>query len=425
MPTIAVLPTLLLSALLSSAFPSAAIAAPVQVATQAANSSTQPAIASFFSSPEFSAALLSPDARFLAMRMVGPNGRERLAVVDLSDNAIKVVAQFSDVDVGRFEWVNDDRLVFDTDDKDAAIGEMMYAPGIYAVDHDGSDFLQLASRSANPKNQGASLVLPANTRLSNQKGLQDSDYIYVLSQHRDGAGQPDYINLLHLNTRTGQHQLVERPGPVRRWLFDHQGEPRLAVTRERNVEQIFYREPDSGAWRQLAQSDAYLGGKDSFSPLAFGPDGALYVRARVKSDKSAIHAYDLAAGKVGKQLVAVDGYDFSGALVTSNDEMLGVRYLAKAYSTLWFSKRMQELQKLADSALPDTINQLSVAARAQGGKVLVVAYSDRQPAIYYLLDSASGKLSKVGATYPAIDPAVMATQELVHYPARDLSLIHI
>ncbi|CDG81166.1 hypothetical protein [Janthinobacterium agaricidamnosum] len=315
-------------------------------ATAQAQAAIPPPIADFFDNPEFSAALLSPDGRWLAMRMNGPQQRERLAVVDLSDYSIKVVAEFADVDIGEFEWVNPQRLIYNTRDRQIGRADLEYGPGLYAVNRDGSAFKQLASRSGTHRNNlGVAKMLPWHTFMMQQKGAQDTEYVYVLSQHYNSLQRPDYVDLLRLNTLTGHGEIVPRPGKTRRWLLDHQGQPRLAVTGERDMEQIFYRDPGKAEWRKLAEFKTYFGGPGNFVPFAFGPNGTLYVSARVIGDKSAIYSYDLQNSKIADQpLVTISDYDFDGSLITNKHDILGIRFLADAVATNWFSKPMQAVQ---------------------------------------------------------------------------------
>ena len=380
-----------------------------------------PPIADFFANPEFSGVQLSPDARHLAVLVLGPNGRERLAVVNVLDNSIKVVAQFDDADVGQVEWVNPERLVLTTRDYQSTSGEQRYAPGLYAVNRDGSDFRQLAERGFAP-NLSTSIYkpLPWHTWLTGQRGVQDSSFIYVRSAVYTASRELDYMALLKLDTVTGRSTAVMPPGKVRRWLLDQDGEPRLAVTKERNVETILYREPASGAWRQLAQFDAYLKGKDAFTPLAFGPDGTLFVSARLGSDTLNLHAWDLAANRIDPApVMALDGYDFSGSLMVGKGKLLGLRYLAERRGTRWFDQAMAASQAGIDAALPHTVNLISVAARPATPFVVVASYADVQPVSFSLLNSETGQLTAIGASMPRIRAAQMSRQKLVHYPARD------
>ena len=92
-----------------------------------------PPIAAFYDNPQFSGALLSPSGKYLAVRVAGKDSRDRLGVMTLSDSSVKVVGAFSDADIGSFQWVNDERLVFTATDRSVGQGDVRYAPGLYAI----------------------------------------------------------------------------------------------------------------------------------------------------------------------------------------------------------------------------------------------------------------------------------------------------
>ena len=145
----------------------AALAAILLVATNAGAQTAPPPLAAFFANPEFSGAILSPEARYLAVTVNGANQRDRLAIINLLDNSIKVVAQFSDVDVGDVEWVNEERLILNTRDRQTAPGDLRFGPGLFAVNRDGSNFRQLAARSAMPDASTSTYkLLPWHTYLT-------------------------------------------------------------------------------------------------------------------------------------------------------------------------------------------------------------------------------------------------------------------
>ncbi|WP_395405074.1 hypothetical protein ACHMW6_01865 [Pseudoduganella sp. UC29_106] len=98
----------------------------------------------FFENGQFSEARLSPSGKYLAARVASKGERRRLAVMELDTLAIKVIAQFQDADIDYFEWVNDQRLVFNTYDAKETWADDQYAPGLFAINRDGSNFLQLA-----------------------------------------------------------------------------------------------------------------------------------------------------------------------------------------------------------------------------------------------------------------------------------------
>jgi dipeptidyl aminopeptidase/acylaminoacyl peptidase len=379
----------------------------------------QPA-AQFFENPRFGGARFSPNGRLLAVRIGKAGRRDSLAVYDIASNKATQVASYKDIDVGRFEWVNDKRLVFDTADKQIGVGDMRDGPGLYAVNADGSELRQLALRRGMPYVSDGSLanrrILPANTFMLAQAGRQDSDSIYVSSPEIESEGA---VNLLRLDTRNGRSEVVGRPHGARTWMLDTGGEPRLVVATEAAQVTLYERNADK-QWRKAASYPQYAKGGMPIGPVGFGPDGVLYVKANPKKDTSALYTFDLATGKLSPEpLVSTPGYDFDGALVTSAGKLLGVRYTTDTIGTHWFDPRMREAQKTVDAALPATVNQISLPARPETPWVLVEAFSDVQPRLTLLYNMDTKAFNHIGSAHPDIKPAAMAQQTVVHYKARD------
>ncbi|MES2316539.1 MAG: S9 family peptidase [Pseudomonadota bacterium] len=388
----------------------------------AANAAPVP-IAHFFGNPAVSAAVLAPDAKSLAVLVDSDAGRDRLAVLDLATNKITIVASFGKADVRQFQWINNNRLVFDSGNKHIGAGDTRSYPGMYAVDRDGKNFKQLVEKhvpEGDSERQVASTILPYNHFLAGHKGSEDSDAVYVHSPKWKENGELRAMNLVRIDTVTGRATTVQRPGSSQGWLLDYKGEPRLSVTLEKNIESVQYLDPASKAWRELASFDGFLGGKGAFTPLGFAPDGTLYVLADAGKDKVALHTFDVKTGKLNPTpVVALEDFDFSGSLITSGDKLLGVRYLSDAKSTVWMDDTMKAVQAKVDALLPGTVNLIDVPARPAMPLVLVTSYSDRQPVKYMLFNTATGALSGVGEAHAAIKAAEMGEQEIVRIKARD------
>lgn len=386
---------------------------------------SRPPVEAFFGNAEFGGATLSPSGRYLAARSGAPGKPMRLMVVDLQDNSVKVAAAFADSDVRDFQWVNDERLVFDVMDRNIGPGDMYFAAGLFAVNRDGEGFLQLAARRVGRGvTKGSTLaqkrMLPWNTFMLPQPGSQDSEYIYVVAPEFDNAGRVVNNNLLRLNTVTGLSQLVDRPGKVSKWRLGQDGEPRLASVLRDDRLILYYRAPGSQSWRQLYQAVAFQRDDAAFTPLGFGPDGLLYVEANNGNDTSALYTVDTATGKLSPAPVLnAPGYDFQGSLVANKDKLLGVNLLTDARENVWLDDGMKAVQAKIDQQLPNTINLITVARNPQAAHVLVESYSDVQPPVFWLADIKTGKLNKVGESHAAIKPAEMSGQQFVRYKARD------
>jgi dipeptidyl aminopeptidase/acylaminoacyl peptidase len=387
----------------------------------AAAAATPPPIENFFENPAFSDAQLSPNARFLGAKLSRPGQRDALVVIDLATNAAKVVAVFADFDIGRFYWVNNERLVYSAAENDVAQRDTHMAPGLFAVNRDGTDYRQLATRGFRKLQEHAVInILPWNTFLLRQRGPEGSASVYVTNPEYAPNDELDHISLQRLDTRTGRAVPINRPAGTRYWLLDQKGEPRLVGTLEKEMEVVYYRDPGTDNWRKLAQFNAYTLGPDTIEPVAFGLDGALYVTARAGRDKTALYRFDVVTGKrAAEPIVELKDYDFTGRLLFANDKLLGVRVLSDARSTVWFDAGMKALQQRIDTALPATVNMVTPAVRAETPWLLVESYSDVQPHMWNLFNAETGVLNKIGENYPKIDPHQMGFQEALRYKARD------
>lgn len=77
-------------------------------------------VESFFAKPLVERVVLSPSGSHVAMTVRTAAGRYQLAVVDLATMKSQVVGALENLDVWRFQWVNDRRIVFQNEQPPAA-----------------------------------------------------------------------------------------------------------------------------------------------------------------------------------------------------------------------------------------------------------------------------------------------------------------
>lgn len=377
-------------------------------------------VGTFFQNARLTQVTPSPGGTAVAMLYALPAGRVQLAVMELQTMVPKVIGGFSDSDVGRFRWVNDNRLVYDVTDRQAAQGEVRDGPGLFAVNRDGSGFRRLVPLNTSMVvNHSVVELLPWNTFLNSVIAGEETDDVFVIHPHFKINHDFDALDLQRLDTRTGRVTNVDRPGKSRSWLIDQKGVPRITVTADGSQETVFHRAANNLPWQQIATFDAY--GGEGFRPFAFGPDGSFYVVKKNKDhDKDALYLYDLEKNAVADQpIVTLAGYDFTGSLIFDHQKLLGVRYDTDAESTTWFDPRMKLVQKMVDEKLPGAVNHISVGWKSGSPYVIVESYSDVQPDIFYLYNTETQLLTTLGRARPEIDPTRMGTRDMVRYKARD------
>jgi dienelactone hydrolase len=373
---------------------------------------------------------LSPSGKKIAMLVSNEAGRIGLAVADVATpNKFKGIAQFPDADIRSLSWVNDERLVFDLTDRQAALG-LQLGSGLYGVDADGSDFVWLIERTGNYRVSGNSLRRPLPSRYVLTGTLRDgSDDVMVKRYIPTGQGRPATSMMMRLNTRTMAARSIFNesvPDGAQDWLLDRNQQPRAVVTTDGKKQGIVYwRDPGVQGWTELFRFDP-TDAEGAVAPVAVDRDGQLYVSAPnpdAKDGTTALYRYDVKARKVdGKPILSLPGFDFAGSLEFDDvgNALLGVSYTQEAGGVAWFEPKMIAMQDKVDKLLPSTNNEISCSRCLDARHVIVTATSDIQSPVYFLFDNESGKLQLLGASRPWLDSAAMAgTQDFQRIKARD------
>jgi dipeptidyl aminopeptidase/acylaminoacyl peptidase len=378
-------------------------------------------VEAFFQNPAIAQARISPDARHVAFLAGSATQRTQLVVLDTEKRTMKVVAGFTDSDIGTVQWVNEKRLVFTVADHQRAQGDTYWGPGLFAVDSDGTEFRPLADiqwRWGQEMSSASRKILNANVRLLATTRQKNSDDVFVGNPQFTAGRDFDAVTVLRVNTRTGHSETLARPANSYAWRTDTQDVPRATVTYHDGRSTLQYLDPAKKEWAKLAEWDAVR--EHGLRPEAFAPDGSLYVSATNGQDTSAIYRYDVARRALDPEpLVSAKGYDFEGRFIEDRSGVVGIRYLTDAQATLWLDPAFKQLQATLDARLPGTINTIDVPFRAEVPFVVVHVFSDVQPGMFLLYDTKADKLMRIGTAHAAIDPQKMAHRTLVHYKARD------
>jgi dipeptidyl aminopeptidase/acylaminoacyl peptidase len=397
----------------------------------------------FFKRPAISAAVLSPSGRYVAATMRGGlKNRNGLVILDMIDSSkSKGIAAFADADVSSVRWVNDDRLVFTVFDSKATYADQKNG-GLFVVDRSGKDGARNLIRRELTASESDG-VTEISSRIP-ETGLSVFHRFY--SVLRDGTNDvivsrnnvdSDYrtlgTSLLRLNTSTGKAKLLtaDAPNYIFNWALDHQGNARAALSSRDGKSTLHLRVTPEAPWTQAASWNALTEGKKALFPIIVDNKNQLYVEAQQTgtADTTALAKLDMASPTLERKvLLALDGFDFDGSVNLRTDgSVLGVNYLTDAQSTHWFDADFKAAQAKIDGALKGRVNILDCGGCANAKSFLVSSFSDQQPSEWYYFDAATNKLSLLEKSRPWIKADMMATREMLRFPARDgLSIpVHI
>ncbi|MDP1900934.1 MAG: prolyl oligopeptidase family serine peptidase [Rubrivivax sp.] len=388
---------------------------------------TPPApVEAFFRNAQLQKAELSPSGRLLAVIYNPGKVRNSLAVFDLATpGKITLAARFPDADVNHFEWVNDERLVFDVIELDRGGADQSFGPGLFSVRPDGSELRRLVHVKRRVVTEAS--AIPDRTLAPNHRLLHvpagPGDEVIVGEHQRDVRGNLQAVVVKRLNVVTGRASSLSQgmPRHATGWLFDAAGEPRTAVERRDGRVRIHWRGPGQDTWALLADFDHQAVG---YLPRYIGADGELFVtESNGPAGTAVLKRFDFASGKPGAEpVVSTPGFDFLGGPVaeTCGARVLGMRVETDAETTVWFDARMKAVQARIDERLPGHINRLSCRRCGQEDMVVLVrSWSDRDPGLLWIWHADSSTAQPVGQVRPEIEPRRMATLDLHRIRARD------
>lgn len=379
----------------------------------------------FFRNPDIGEAKLSPSGRWLAITTAKKTGRVFLAVVDLGEQKAppKVVAAYSDVDVHSFEWVNDERLVFNTIDLASTAGDQEFGPGLYSVKRDGSEvrmlirprfiFLAEASRM---------LTQPLEPNHELLEVLRDGSDDVIVGEYRfAGVRDLESITPMRLNTATGRATALSAGAPpyVLGWLFDRTGRPRVAVTHRSGRSEVFTRSANDAPWKSIARLASMRSG---FIPLAVDGDDKFYAEVTSPAGMGVLKRFDFASGTAeADAIVSAPGFDLDATAVIDpeSSRVVGVRYDTDAEATAWLDPAYKTLQAMVDTRFAGHVNRMICRRCTSDGVLMVYSYSDQDPGSYWLYRVASKSWEEIGKRRGDVDPAQMAQVDFFRARARD------
>lgn len=388
-----------------------------------------PPVEDYFKPDAFADVHLSPSGKRLAATIPSSTGRRALAIVDLADQSkSRVVASYSNADILRVQWVNDERLVYRVRDLQESRANQLDGAGLFAVDADGKDAPRtLIAPKWNEDETGSRIggrILQPDHTL--HQVLRDgSDDVLAARWIWTNTDELSHVNLFRLNTRTGSLRNLSTGAPerVQSWTVDRLGEPRFVVTESAGKLALHWKANASASWTKIQETPSAEG---VIGPVYVESESRVYAVARIapNRDVASLIAMNPGAADAGKlvaePLLTSPGFDFHGGIVRKRSgPVLGVNYLTEARATHWFDPAMKKIQQQVDTLLPASNNLLDCGDCENVENVLVTSSSDRSPLVYRIFRVNKGTIEPVAAARPWIKPQDMAMTDMVRINARD------
>lgn len=380
-----------------------------------------------YAAPErISALSVNPSNTHAAFIFISEDGNRILAVIDLAEPGEVVPVAGSDAaDIVRLRWVNDDRLVFDTEVPDLVTNDARN--GMFAVDRDGSRMEQLVSwQQVSGGGQIGSRfkarLLPYGWfYLASLRGRGDE--VLVQQIEVDSPSSRRLKTVARLDMVTGRLTDVGRglPDGTSGVLADSAGEIIAAFALQADRERLFHRPPGAGAWQQLEDHPQHS--DDSVLPLYAEADGTWVVSTRRGRDTRMLASYDprtrrLSAGP----LLAVEGFDASRFLEVDDSRrvVVGAHVHAARWHTAWFDPMLAQVQQEVDRALPaGRANFLECGECPKAQRFVVRSVSGNAPTEYWVYDRKTRRLGRHSSARPWLEGAAHGRVGHHRVPARD------
>jgi dipeptidyl aminopeptidase/acylaminoacyl peptidase len=388
-----------------------------------APASAQSPAESFFAAPSVRAVQLSPNGRWLATVVAPKGARAHLVVSDLDDKEpARVVAKFTRLDVTDPVWVNDEWLVFRTDDVVNRDQDWDYkGSGLLTVNRSGERLRVLIKRQTDTLfASSGTQPLEANHRMLGL-GAEGTSEILIGEYHYGAGFEYSHTTPKSLDVATGERRtlVAKAPPDADGWLFDVKGRPRAAVAYKDDKWSLHVQDMASGEWKTVGRFDRLQAG---LSPLFLDEADQLYVSHLDRQGFRAVSRFDPATGKPDPQpMISTPGYTSSIDIVQDRQTgaLQAVSLLTDARSQVWLTPEMKAIQAKVDAMLPGRVNLLQCGRCKSPAVVTVLSYSDRVPGEFLLYRPKADKWERLGAYRPDIDPERMARKELHRVKARD------
>lgn len=377
---------------------------------------------------QFSSVKLSPTGEFLSAIMQR-DGKDSLVIFNTETLKPTYALAFpANGQVGKYAWVNDERVVLE---KQYLLGwsdEPQYYGELFAVNADGSNSKYLVGYQGAESQVGSNIK--RSTALEGSAFILDpmaDDKRFMLVKvinWGSGAGWEEHgPHVYSVDVYTGKRKkLMTSPVGLADFLTDHDGNVRfVAGTNRKNKVEIYLRE--DGEWINVQKLDISLA---QFKPISFAEDeNSIYALGAEDGKTKGVYKLNLKTGEKS-QLIHDEKVDPSGYWLNQKTKKLFAVEFDDGYPSYAFVDAEDERSTLLKNLLTTLSgHQVRIVSEDRAGvQFIVAAYNAQNPGDFYLFNSKTNKLRYLGSANDALDPETMASVKPFSFKASDGMELH-
>lgn len=380
-----------------------------------------PTIADFAGDPSLERVKISPDGDYIAARVHFSSG-PGIAIIRLSDNKLTASISFGhDQDLYNLWWVGPRRVVFEpslyeeTGDVPSPTGELIGMDAdagnpTYLFGYQGSDSVGSHLSKVGKTRGWAHIIdpLPGDPR-----------HAIIAVDDMDSSRDTEVTRTYKLNVEDGllSDEVAAPTAGYTSFLTDNAGNVRYAVVDDAGMKiRTFIRNPGEKGWQPVNSGQLE---NAKVIPLGFSRDNSkVFLESNEGGDRTCLVVQTLATGE-RKKLACDADRDLTDVIYSLDGrEPIGA-YFGDGKGTFLDpddadSVLIRRLQVSFKDSMVTPISQ-----SADGAKLVIEVWSDRDPGTYYLVDTKSAKATLIAAQYEPIYPDEMSERRPVSFQARD------
>lgn len=390
-------------------------------------------VRAFFADPQYQTVRMSPGGHYLGV-ITPHEGRDILVFIDLNTRKIKSSFRLTGwyADVGRFSWVNDDRVVIESAQKYDGYDGRYFSGELYATNADGTKRMPLVGSNIASQQTEVARMMQSKSRLATFSLLDPlidvpGEALLVARYAKpDGSTRWSRPIAERVDVYTGRTR-TDTKSPIEggRLSTDPKGNVWVAqgVDHERQKEAVFVRPDPKGDWIDASVLIERFG-DDAWIP-GLAPDKRIYVVGQGPRRGLGLYVYDLATG-AQQELYATDGVNVQRVIWSQDETRIVAVETNEASNNRKFlepDEQHAKLLRMLQQSFPEDGVSITSETRDHS-KAVVMVTNDRTDGDFYLFDVATKKVEFLFSRYPDLEPEALAVMKPFAFAARDGLQLH-